>query len=68
MSTLTNWTWKMPLNDEIRDEIARLTQHIANIEELAVCPECGGSLLSDHDLDCAYWGRETPAWLHGKNR
>ena len=27
------------------------------------CPECGCSLLSDHDLDCSHWGKPTSAEL-----
>jgi predicted amidophosphoribosyltransferase len=41
-------------------ELERLRQYAADLERLAVCPACGMSLLSDHDLDCPYWGKPAP--------
>jgi hypothetical protein len=31
-------------------------RYVASLESIAKCPECGMSLLSDHDADCPYGG------------
>jgi hypothetical protein len=39
------------------EELEAEKEDLLKLIDLYVCPECGMSLLSDHDLDCPYWGR-----------